>query len=43
MVDRSRQAAVGHIVLAVLDGEFTIKTLGRSKDGAALLLPANST
>lgn len=43
VVDRSKQATVGHIVLAVLDGEFTIKTLGRSKDGAARLLPANST
>lgn len=43
VVDRSKQPSVGNIVLAVLDGEFTIKTLGRSKDGNARLLPANST
>ncbi len=43
VVDRSKQASVGNIVLAVLDGEFTIKTLSRNKDGAVRLLPANST
>lgn len=43
VVDRAKQASVGNIVLAVLDGEFTIKTLGRNKDGAVRLLPANST
>ena len=41
VVDRSKQPSVGNIVLAVLDGEFTIKTLGRNKNGAARLLPAN--
>lgn len=41
VVDRSKRANVGDIVLAVLDGEFTIKTLGRHKSGAARLLPAN--
>lgn len=41
VVDRSKQASVGNIVLAVLDGEFTIKTLSRSKDGTVRLLPAN--
>lgn len=41
VVDRSRQASVGDIVLAVLDGEFTIKTLARKKDGTPRLLPAN--
>ena len=43
VVDRSRQASIGDIVLAVLDGEFTIKTLSRNKDSAVRLLPANST
>ena len=41
VVDRSKLASVGDIVLAVLDGEFTIKTLVRKKDGAPRLLPAN--
>jgi DNA polymerase V len=40
VVDRSRQASIGDIVLAVLDGEFTIKTLSRSGD-VVRLLPAN--
>src|SRR5690554_452761 len=31
VVDRSRTPAVGNIVLAVVDGEFTIKILGRAK------------
>ncbi len=43
VVDRSKLASIGDIVLAVLDGEFTIKTLSRKKDGAPRLLPANST
>lgn len=40
VVDRSRVAQVGDIVLAVLDSEFTVKTLGKSKSGARLI-PAN--
>lgn len=40
IVDRSKRAQVGDIVLAVLDGEFTVKTLGRSKAGPRLI-PAN--
>lgn len=40
VVDRSRTAQIGDIVLAVLDGEFTVKTLGRSRTGARLI-PAN--
>lgn len=40
IVDRSKVARVGDIVLAILDGEFTVKTLGRSKQ-AARLIPAN--
>ncbi|MDP1766611.1 MAG: translesion error-prone DNA polymerase V autoproteolytic subunit [Methylotenera sp.] len=43
VVDRSKIASIGDIVLAVLDGEFTIKTLSRTKDGKVRLLPANST
>lgn len=43
VVDRSRVASIGDIVLAAVDGEFTIKTLGKTKDGRARLLPANST
>ena len=43
VVDRSKLASIGDIVLAVIDGEFTIKTLNRKKDGTPRLLPANST
>lgn len=43
VVDRSKIASIGDIVLAMLDGEFTIKTLSRSKEGGVRLLPANST
>ena len=42
VIDRSRQPVIGDIVLAVLDGEFTIKTLSRT-DAVVRLLPANST
>ena len=43
VVDRSKLASIGDIVLAVIDGEFTIKTLARKKDGTPRLLPSNST
>lgn len=43
VVDKSRSALVGDIVLAVVDSEFTIKTLSRNKDGSIRLLPANSS
>jgi DNA polymerase V len=43
VVDRSKKVNIGDIVLAVVDGEFTIKTLTRSQDGNARLLPANSS
>ena len=43
VVDKSKSAVIGDIVLAVVDSEFTIKTLGRNKDGSIQLLPANST
>jgi DNA polymerase V len=41
VVDRSKQASVGDIVMAVIDGEFTIKTLGKTKTGRPRLIPAN--
>jgi len=41
VVDRSKTPNIGDIVLAVINGEFTIKTLGRHKSGAPRLLPAN--
>lgn len=40
VVDRSLDARVGDIVLAILDGEFTVKTLGKSRLGPRLM-PAN--
>jgi DNA polymerase V len=40
VVDRSRVPQIGNVVLAVLDGEFTVKTLGRSRHGPRLI-PAN--
>ncbi|EUJ09230.1 SOS response UmuD protein [Methylophilaceae bacterium 11] len=43
VVDRSKLAAIGDIVLAMVDGDYTIKTLARSKDGLPLLLPANKS
>ena len=43
VIDRSKLASIGDIVLAVIDGEFTIKTLARKEDGTPRLLPANST
>jgi DNA polymerase V len=43
VVDKSRSAVVGDIVLAVVDSEFTIKTLSCKKDGSIRLLPANSS
>ena len=44
VIDRSKDASVGDIVLAIVNSEFTIKILGRhSKTKAPRLLPANST
>jgi DNA polymerase V len=44
VIDRSKDASVGDIVLAVVNSEFTIKILGRhAKTKAPRLLPANST
>lgn len=43
VVDKSKTAVVGDIVLAMIDSEFTIKTLAKQKDGSPKLLPANSS
>ena len=43
VIDRSKLASIGDIVLAVVDSEYTIKLLARKKDGTPRLLPANST
>ena len=40
IVDRSKQARLGDIVLASIDGEFTVKTLSKKKE-IPVLLPAN--
>ncbi len=40
VVDRSVEAAHGKIIIAVVDGEFTVKTLF-CKDGIVKLIPAN--
>lgn len=40
VIDRSRTHQTGDIVLAVLDGEFTVKILGRSRKSVKLI-PAN--
>ena len=42
IVDKSRLAKVGDIVLAEVDGEFTIKSLAKTKQGLPRLLPANA-
>lgn len=43
VVDKGKLPVVGDIVLAMIDGEFTIKTLAKQKDGQPKLLPANSS
>lgn len=40
VVDRSVRARSGHVVVAALNGEFTVKRL-REKDGTLLLAPEN--
>jgi len=42
VVDRSVTARVGSIVVAVVNGELTVKTLGRTQGGKPLLSPANA-
>lgn len=41
IVNRSKNAAIGNIVLAVVDGEFTIKQLTLGENGNPVLQPAN--
>ena len=43
VIDRSKIASIGDIVLALVDGEYTIKVMNRKKDGTPRLLPANSS
>ncbi len=43
VVDKGKLAVAGDIVLAMIDGEFTIKTLAEQPDGTPLLLPANAS
>lgn len=40
VVDKSLEATNGKIIIAVVDGEFTVKTL-YNKDGLVKLIPAN--
>lgn len=42
VVDKSREAVIGDIVVAIVDGEYTIKYLRKRKD-MPVLFPANST
>ena len=41
VVDRSKNANIGNIILAVVNGEFTIKQLALGENGNPVLLPAN--
>lgn len=43
VVDRSKTPKIGDIVMALVDGDFTIKTLSKTKQGLPRLLPANPT
>lgn len=43
LIDRAVEAQVGHIVLAVVDNEYTLKFLRRSTSGRYFLEAANST
>lgn len=43
IVERDKVPSIGDIVLAMIDGEFTIKTLAKQKNGDPKLLPANSS
>ena len=40
IVDRSKSAAINYIVLASIDGEFTVKVLAKNSEGP-YLMPAN--
>lgn len=41
VVDRSRTAVDNDIVIAIVDGDFTVKTMRRSADGRIMLVPVN--
>jgi DNA polymerase V len=41
VINRKRQAALGNVIAAVVDNEFTLKILSRTKDGRPLLKKAN--
>jgi DNA polymerase V len=41
VVDRSRTAVDNDVVIAVVDGDFTVKTMRRSADGRIMLIPVN--
>lgn len=41
VIDRHAIAKIGSRILAVVDGQFTMKILNRAKDGYPLLIPAN--
>jgi DNA polymerase V len=43
VVDRSKIPKIGDVVLAIVDGEFTIKTLAKNASGQAKLMPANKS
>ncbi|MBN47828.1 MULTISPECIES: LexA family protein [unclassified Methylophaga] len=43
VVNRAKNASIGDIVLAVVDGEFTIKLLAKTKEGDPRLLPSNQS
>lgn len=43
IVDRSLEPSDGKIVVAVLNGEFTVKRLRKTSKGEVLLIPENDT
>ena len=43
VVDRSKNARINNIVLALLNGKYTVKYLARSKSGMPKLTPSNSS
>ncbi|QDC44768.1 LexA family protein [Methylophilus medardicus] len=43
IVVKGKQASLGDIVLAMIDGEFTVKTLSKQPNGLPKLLPENSS
>jgi DNA polymerase V len=41
IVDRSLPPSIGRVVVAAVDGQFTVKRLKRSPDGSVYLAPEN--